>query len=229
MLILDRLIGLIAPHTCIYCGSEGSLLCRWCMHEIIEPVPSRCYRCKKLTSSNSTCRSCRRVSPLRHVWVATEYAALPKKLIHRFKFDHAPAARHPIAQLMHEELPFLSPDTLVVHVPTATSRRRQRGYDHAELLAREIARLSKLKYLPLLVRTGQTRQVGSKRSDRLKQLQASYRVSTLYDPKGAEILLIDDITTTGATLESAARVLKKSGAKTINAAVFAGKGMTTKI
>lgn len=223
MQITERLISLVAPHNCLQCDKEGSLLCEWCVPDAIAVLPERCYRCKKASVDSSVCQSCRRVSKLRHVWVRTNYEIIAKDLIYKLKFERAQAAASSIAMLMDETLPWLSPDTLVVHVPTASSRYRLRGYDQARLLAQEIARNSNLRHLSLLARVGQSRQVGAKRDIRLKQLENAFRPRHEYLIKGASILLVDDIVTSGGTLEVAAKMLKKAGAKSVDAIVFAQK------
>lgn len=221
MALVDSLLSLLAPHRCLACGSEGSLLCAWCKPEACVIVPSRCYSCAAVTKDFATCHKCRRSSPLKHVWVASEYEGIPKQLIHDLKFANARAASAPIADLMMSVLPYFS-DLVVVHVPTATSRRRRRGYDQAELLAKRLSRQLNLKHMTLLTRLGHSRQVGANRAQRKQQLVNSYAVITK-NVSGMNILLIDDIMTTGATLESAARTLHKAGAKSVSAAVFAQK------
>jgi ComF family protein len=148
---------------------------------------------------------------------------MAKELTRRFKFHYARAAARPIAQLMSEALPFFARDTIIVHIPTATVRRRQRGFDQAELLARQLARSQHLLQAALLARQGQSRQVGATREQRLQQLINGFHPRKPYLIKGAHILLVDDVTTTGATLEAAAKVLKQAGAKRIDAVVFAQK------
>jgi ComF family protein len=128
-----------------------------------------------------------------------------------------------MAQYMSETLPSFDKSVFIVHVPTATARIRQRGYDQAELIAKNLARTRKLKYSPVLARLGQTRQVGAKRSSRLKQMQNAFYARKPQLIKGSHIILVDDVTTTGATLEAAARVLKLAGAKTVAAITFAQK------
>lgn len=223
MKIVERIISIVAPFDCISCGAEGSLFCAWCAPDACLPLPERCYRCHKLSQDSRTCTSCRSKSPLKAVWVATEYEGLAKDLIHKLKFERASAAAQPIAKVMAEVLPYLSERTIITHVPTASSRYRQRGYDQAELIAKELAKLKRVRYMPLVGRVGQTRQVGAKRATRLVQLQGAFRPKAIHSILDAEILLVDDITTTGVTLESAAKVLKAAGAKRIYATVFARK------
>jgi competence protein ComFC len=169
------------------------------------------------------CTSCRKQTALKYVWVANEYDGLPKQLVYQLKFQNAKAAVAPMVRMMDETLPFLPADTIIVHVPTATARYRQRGYDQAELLAKQLAKQRGLPHATLLARIGQSRQVGATRSERLKQLQGNYRPVKPYLIAGAHILLVDDILTTGSTLEAVARTLNEAGAKRVDAITFAQK------
>ncbi len=221
MFILERVISLVAPHTCILCGTEGSLLCDWCLPDAWSAVPTRCYRCFVHNSDSSVCQKCQRTTILKHVFVASEYDDAAKELVHALKFGVKRQAAEIMAEFMAEQMPFMDETTLVVPVPTASSRARQRGFDQAELIAKALAQGKKLTYIKCLNRLGQTRQVGSQKKQREEQLIDSFWVSKTDRIQGKKILLVDDVLTTGASLDAAARALKKSGAKTIDAAVFA--------
>lgn len=220
--MLERIIGLLAPHSCLVCASEGSLLCAWCAPDAIDVVPARCYRCSAVSQDSRVCTNCRKKSPIDHVWVGSVYDGVAKLLIRKLKFERGKAASHAIAALLEESLPHLPAGTVVTYVPTASRRIRLRGYDHAKLIAERFAKLRGLSCSPLLVRHGHSRQVRSSKTARAEQAAKSYsakRPKITYDT----VLLIDDILTTGATIEAASRVLKKAGVKHINAAVFAQK------
>lgn len=223
MPLLDALLSTLAPHSCIVCNAEGKLVCNWCAPDAFPELPSRCYRCKKLTKDCAVCTSCRSQALLRHVWIRTDYGSTAKELLRLYKFERARAAADVIAKAMDETLPYMEGKTLVVPVPTATGRIRQRGYDHSALLARSIARRRNLMAVYALANLAQTRQVGANRQKRLEQLKNNFLVTRLSLVRGAEILLVDDVVTTGATLETAAKALKQAGAKSINALVFAQK------
>lgn len=221
MRIIEQFFRMIAPSECLGCSDEGSLLCRWCVDDKLPVLESRCYRCNSLTSDFRSCVHCRRKGALSRVWQRTEYADTSKELVHRMKFKFSREAAEIIARELAELLPALPADTIIVHVPTITSHMRQRGLDHAKLIAVEVSRLTGYKHYPALVRIGQHRQIGSRRQQRIVGIQGSFRISKVFPVKDLSVLLVDDVVTTGATLEEAAKTLKAAGTKTVNAIVFA--------
>ncbi len=218
MSILDTLIGTMAPHECLACGAEGDLLCAACT-KTLRALPERCYRCQTFMKKSLTCPACGQLSPLASVRVATAYGAAAKQLIWKLKLAGAQSA----ARVMAQRMSALIDDTeaIIVPVPTATSRIRQRGYDQARLLTRELSWQARLPAYDCLVRSGQTHQHGLRRQDRLTQLTDAFRVKKPRLVRESHIILVDDVTTTGATLEAAAKVLEIAGAKRIEAIVFA--------
>lgn len=221
MSILEKIISVIAPHTCLECGVEADvLLCENC-RQSLPLVPSRCYRCKTVTDDYAVCRTCQPSTPLRQVVVYTHYQAAAKELIHRIKYERAQSGVREIAQLLYERSGALPNKVVLTHIPTASSRVRLRGYDHAKLTARFLARESSLPHFTLLRRLGQAQQMGAHRAERLRQLQQAFRPVHKELIQGAHIVLIDDVLTTGATVETAARILRRAGAARVSAIVFA--------
>lgn len=218
--ILEQSIALLAPHRCISCSLEGSLLCYGC-EALLQPVFSRCYRCHKVTRQSAVCSSCRSSVKLSHVWISAEYEDLAKKLLYKLKFGRAKNGAERIAELMSVSLPYLPADVAITHLPTANHRVRARGYDQAALITRHLAKKTNLNYQNLFYRIGKSRQVGSSRKERFAHLEKALQLHRNAEIKGKHILVVDDVTTTGATIETAAKILKENGAKTVDAAVFA--------
>lgn len=219
MSFLDQIIGVLAPHNCLNCQTEGKLLCQECVHKL-QIIPSRCYRCHKLTDESRTCKTCRKMSHLYRLQVGTIYEGLAKSLVWQLKYAGAQAAAKEIADFLATRTKLID-NCLIVPVPTATSRVRKRGYDQAKLIGRSLAKQLGLQYLDCLARIGQTHQIGARRELRLKQLSSVFRVKAGQSVRGLHIILIDDVVTTGASLESAARCLKNEGAARVEAIVFA--------
>jgi ComF family protein len=141
-----------------------------------------------------------------------------------YKFGQQRIAAQKIAEFMFHT--FVHPDYanqnyIVVPVPTATKRIRERGFGHSELLAKLIAQKLALSSCKALGRLGQKHQIGASRSTRLAQPEGNYYVRWPEQVKGQNILLTDDVLTTGATLRAATKALRVAGAKHIDALVFA--------
>lgn len=220
MSVLERAIGWLAPPQCIKCGAEGAVLCGGCSAGL-PAFGQHCWRCNRLSPGCRTCETCRHSGSPTHVYIFTDHDGLARSLLSAYKFGHQRAAAPVIARLMAGALTLPSKDYLLVPVPTATGRVRQRGFDHAALLVKHIAHELKMPSAHVLRRLGQSRQLGARREDRLRQLGSSFAVKTPGLIAGRRILLIDDVVTTGGTLVAAARVLRAAGAAQVDALVFA--------
>lgn len=224
MNILEKSILWLAPPECISCGMEGYTLCKMCSSKVT-PYGERCWNCASLSAGGRTCPRCRRPGSPAHVWIAATHEGLTRELLHAYKFDHQRAAAEDLARLMAKNFRDNNgsphPNYLVVAIPTATSRVRERGFDHSGLLARNIVRKLGLEYQSALGRLGQSRQVGSKRSNRQAQIAGSFWVKKPSVIAGRHILLIDDVITTGATLYEASKTLRLAGAVRVDALAFA--------
>lgn len=229
MSVFEAVIGWLAPPTCISCGKEGSSICRKCAAGRITPFGERCWRCNRLSTGSITCHSCRHTGSPGRVWIATNYDGVARTVLSSFKFEHQRAAALPIAEMMADTLltsdsgALKNNDYLVVPVTTATARVRERGFDHTGLLAENVAFTLRLNNSNALRRLGQARQLGSKREDRLVQLNGSFAVRNPLKVRGRNILLVDDVVTTGGTMIAAAKALRAAGAKSVDAIIFAKK------
>lgn len=221
MPFLDAILSVIAPHNCLGCGWEGELCCASCTESLDQNYIDRCYVCGQPDSPGMICARCRTQSPLAGILARTTHAGVAKDLVHHLKFERAVAASKPMARAMASLLPSSTRSCLITAVPTASSRVRMRGYDQAAVLARRIARITKASYSPLLARTTQTRQLGASRLQRHMQLKDAFYVPHEARCRDQTVILVDDVMTTGSSLEAAAEALRASGAKRVFGLVFA--------
>lgn len=220
-MLLTPLLSVLAPHECLGCGSEGMLLCADCRRSLPQAEP-RCYNCGRPDPMFRTCEACRPPSALHAVHAYTRYDSLAKDLLWKLKFGRAGTAAAEIGDMLAAQTAFARPASIVItHVPTATARVRQRGYDQASLIAKVLARKHRTAYVPLLIRHGKHEQVGASRAVRTSQLREAFHPIRQQYIKGAHIILIDDVVTTGATLQAAATALESAGAARVEAIVFA--------
>jgi ComF family protein len=145
--------------------------------------------------------------------VASSYAGSVRQLIHRLKYQHQREAANPLAAAL---TPLLRVGPLgldvVTSVPIATTRLRQRGYNQSELIARQVAHNLGLPYRPLLRRRYNTQQVGKTRAQRLANVEELFVASR---PQSGCILVVDDVLTTGATVNACAAALQAAGAMVV--------------
>lgn len=210
------LITVFAPHYCSSCGTIGGLLCDYCKYNIISEPYEACLLCHKLARpASNLCNECR--VPFTKAWSAGDRREGLRELIDRFKFERVRGAYLPLAELLDSTLPAFPAEVTVVPVPTIVPHVRVRGYDQTALVARRFARLRKLSYAPLLQRATNSVQRGANRKQRFQQAKEAFKVSSAY----GICLVIDDITTTGATLTAAAQTLLDAGASEVWVAVLA--------
>ena len=216
--MLDIVGNVLAPHYCCSCGEIGTVFCDYCKYDIICDPFERCIMCLgPVEDRGAHCSRC--AAPYVRAWCVAERAGAVKILIDAFKFDGLRGAAKPLGEFISSALPDLPDNLVIASVPTVSTHIRQRGYDHAALIAREVARQRGVKYQALLKRRTTTVQQGARRKERLKQAEGAFEAARHID--GSTVLIIDDIFTTGATLHYAAITLLAAGAREVWVAVVA--------
>lgn len=219
-----RFLDLLFPPRCVNCSRAAGALCADCLQSIIPINSPVCERCgRALSSSRARCPDCE-IHPLRITQIrsATWHEGAMRKAIHALKYnrrrDTVPIlARILAAHLVESGLTF----DLVTSVPLHPVRQVERGYNQAELIARETARRADSTYASLLERTRATAdQIGLDGAARRLNVKDAFRVSCALENTAA-IVLIDDVCTTGATLDACAAALLQSGARAVYGLVLA--------
>ncbi|MDB5169974.1 MAG: putative Phosphoribosyltransferase [Candidatus Saccharibacteria bacterium] len=218
MSLIDTLTSLFAPDDCLSCRREGSLLCGVCAKALHQP-PGTCFECYAAIDG-IVCSACLQRSGCGSITAAADYQGVAKQLVASLKFlGNQSAAKVMAERMMNVYAP--PPDTLVIHMPATAQHIRQRGYDQAALLAKQIVRLSRCSRASLLVRHGRQHQLGSDRRERLTQLQNVLHVKRQESIQGRHVLLVDDVLATGASVKAATAALLGAGAARVDVLVFA--------
>ena len=221
-----RLSDLLFPPACLVCGEPGQPgrdLCPACA-AALPWLENACRGCAlplpATEPGGALCGACGQGrSPLTEVHAAFLYAAPMDGLLRLFKFHGDLAAGRLLAQLMHAPLAAVERPQALVPVPLHLSRLRRRGYDQALELARPLARALRLPMLAGLRRTRATAaQSELDAAARRRNLRAAFAARGTLP---AHVALVDDVMTTGATLQAAARALRRAGVARVDAWVCA--------
>jgi len=230
-------LDLLWPRSCQACGTTlGGTRERWLCAPCRAALPlfregdDLCARCAAPLGPGTAaggCGDCRRLRPrFEAVRAAGAYRATLRRLVVGMKYARLRDRAWPLGELMADRLRGWGPladGAIVVPFPTTAAARRRRGFDPPALLAAEVARLLRLPGSPRsLSRTGEPPpQASLPRSGRLRAPRGTVRVDRPERFRGRTVLLVDDVLTTGATADAAARALLRAGAARVLVAVAA--------
>ena len=212
--LVEKIFNLAFPAECIFCGRIGSLLCADCRQLFVINSCHKRYRSKNLSD----------------LYEAASYQnRFVQKAIAKFKYEpFLKELKGPLADVIcgHLKLIDNKPDFetySLAAVPLSKKRKHWRGFNQAEELAEEV---SKTLGIPLLYELlqkndGSAPQATLSAAERKKSVKGTIRCKKPPNAAGIDILLIDDIFTTGATMEECAHVLLENGAKTVTGLVLA--------
>lgn len=230
--VTNFIFDIIFPIECIGCGKEGEWFCQKCLDEIDLIKKQTCSICERVSKKGRTCFLCRHKTKIDGVIAACSYKnKLIREAIEIFKYKFVKDVSIPLSALIikilktngelknwYQEILLHKEIFVIVPVPLHPRRLRWRGFNQAELLAKELSKNLGIKIEnKILIRSRyNTPQVEIKnRRQRIENIRDAFGANNSLEIKDKKILLIDDVCTTAATLSECAKVLKKAGASEI--------------
>jgi ComF family protein len=221
------------PTSCLVCHSwQHAPLCEPCQMAFA-PQSRRCPRCALplpgTHPAHEACALCEDHSPeFDRAVAAIDYVAPWSPLIARLKFNQASALARPLGKLLAQAVRQrggIPRGLLVLAAPLSTSRLRERGYNQADLLAREVARELQLEFRAdaIIKHRHTARMMSLSTEERAAQIQGAYEVHAQQAGSliGQNVAVVDDVMTTGATLNEISLTLREAGARSVSAWVLA--------
>ena len=211
------------PH-CAGCNRAGAWICEKCRSFMLVRSPPECVVCRRSSNGYVTHEGCRSESVLWRVVICWRYNHFGKAVMRSLKYKYRYSVVSELGGLAAEVLkPYVLSGTVLVPVPSTTSRVRERGFNQSEIIAKEIGHRLPVQTVNLLKKApSATAQTGKSRYER-KILQADallLRDSTESIQNDTPLILIDDVCTTAATLNACALTLRQAGFKNISAAAL---------
>jgi competence protein ComFC len=230
--VFETLGGLFFPAHCAGCGEavRSGWFCKTCADSLTPVRPPRCEACSQPYSGaldSFVCSNCRgRAFHFVCAVAVMQSRGILRDLIHRFKYGGEVWVGDLLSDFLTQGLrdPRLNGCSFdaVVPVPLHPLRRREREFNQAEVLSRELTRKSKLAFCEALVRVRYTvTQTHFDRRRRMQNLRDAFKLSRNATVQGKDLLLVDDVLTTGSTLDECARVLLTAGARSVRALTVA--------
>ena len=228
--IKEFIWDILFPPICLSCqtslksGEKSDSLCASCLSKIILHTTLFCGKCRARLPDNK--KICHKDSPYL-LGAATNYEEPIKSLIHGFKYKSWSRLQKPIKKLVIKYLQNLNlefKNYIVIPVPLYKKREQERGFNQAKLIAEIFSDSLKLPLEQnILIRTKETEsQAEIKDWDQRKEnLNDAFSLESAGKIKDKNIILIDDVYTSGATVNEAIKILKTNGAKKILAFVIA--------
>jgi len=212
-------LDFLFPRWCIGCGREGDFICHSC-YQLLPRVKSPvCPRCGKPQPGGTLCPSCLNWrAAIDGIRAPFRFEGIIREAIHQLKYRNLRALSEPLARLLSDHyLNAPLPGEVLVPVPIHEKRLRERGYNQSRLLAQEMSRFT---YLPvvdncLIRRRHALPQTRSKTVEERRSNVSGAFSCRDHRLKGKQVLLIDDVATSGATLDACAAALKADGASSV--------------
>jgi len=234
--IRDTLLEILFPKFCFGCGREGTYLCKDCQSclEISEDIFCLCEKPKLIKISDSSeirgkCNACHSKN-LDGLFFPLSYQnKLIKELIHQFKYEpFVKELAKPLTELIIAHFFLLGnkkvwENKILIPIPLGKKKLKWRGFNQAEEIAKELSHKLRIPLLTECLKKAKRTisQTELSKEERKENIKGAFLAKNTHLIKNKKILLVDDVYTTGATMEEAAKVLKQAGAKEVWGVVVA--------
>jgi ComF family protein len=220
----SSILGRLVPAACVLCGDRAnpSGVCDGCLDALPRLAEARCPTCAAATATAETCGRCLSHPPrYDRVLVALEYAHPVDALVGALKYGRALPAARPLAFCLAQALDRAPYPDIVIAMPMSAARLAERGFNQAGEIARLVCAEFGLAVAPALAtRTrGSVPQAALPWRLRKKNVRGAFECAA--DLGGQRVAVVDDVLTTGATLDELAGVLKRQGARSVTGWVAA--------
>lgn len=226
--LAEQLLALLLPERCCICGKPVLFhehhCCRSCL-DSLKQVNAECSRCGGIIEDGNCLVCSDRMWYIDRNIAALEYDTQLKELLFQFKANQKKRLYRHLSSILADRLSgeeFMRRIDLIIPVPVSKKRLRERGYNQAFLLASETAERCNLPVSEVLVTSpGKTNQKNMSYARRFLNVPGKFRIKEPCSLSGKRIILIDDVFTTGATINECGRILKEAGAEEIFSATLA--------
>lgn len=230
-LISQEFLDIIIPPVCLSCKDvvqEQGQICAECWQNI--PLISK-HKCNKCglpfefdMGKGAKCQQCSSSKPkFKKVLAVCKHEGTARKLAVNLKFnDRTHLAPYIASMMVSMGRELLEKTDIIIPVPLHSRRRLFRKYNQSALLGQQIAKQSGVDYSPFVMKRvrSTTPQTRLSKKDREKNVKDAFSVTNKLAVEGKRILLIDDVMTTGATINECTAALKEAGVKHVNGLVF---------
>ena len=218
-------LDLLFPQRCVGCGKEGNFICQSCCSSLPRVMPPLCLKCGRPQPSGILCPSCvgwqAEIAGIRSPF---RFEGTVRQAVHQLKYKNLRALAAPLAKMLNDYLianPI--PAEVLVPVPLHRKRLRERGYNQSSLLAKELGKLinSPVVYDCLIRQQNTPPQARTATVDERRKNVADAFTCVGERLRNQQVLVIDDVSTSGATLDACAQALKAAGAVSVWGLVLA--------
>jgi len=211
------ILDILFPKSCVICSKHGDYLCNRCKKLFKKSLPE-CYICRKISPNYLTHKKCAKISSLDSVAVLWEYNELSSTVLKKYKYGGVLDIEDTFLELIEKRLSeikesiILGSKTLVSPVPISKNRLRERGFNQTEKIAKMI---SKETNRPLMIDLVMRKNSDSIHQSLLSKEERLFHKEGFFIPNGnllkgiTDILVIDDVITTGSTLEQITKCIKE--------------------